>query len=60
MRTFVLTLLACAAVTALAGCGGWTYGGEDTFGKQGPNYGDRPAYFDAPQPGLGGHASDGQ
>jgi hypothetical protein len=57
MRTLLLVTLLSIGFAALTGCSR-TFGGEDTFGKQGPYYGEKPAYFDEPQPGLGGRVSD--
>jgi hypothetical protein len=56
MRTLLLVALMSVGLAALAGCG-HTYG-DDPFNGHENAYGERPAYFDTPQPGLGVHNSD--
>ena len=54
-RSFLVIL--ALGMLGVAGCNHY-YGGEESVGKNGPYYGEKPGYFDTPQPGLGGKAQD--
>jgi hypothetical protein len=55
MKTLFLIALSLAVASLAAGCN-HVYAPEDGFAEHGPYYGETPAYFDHPQPGLGGKA----